>query len=49
MNHEIIIADLFHSVHLASDISRDTDYAPRTGNNIEIKARQRHPKEGSQP
>ena len=30
MNHRIVIAKLFHAGHKASEIIRDTGYAPRT-------------------
>ena len=30
MNHRIVIVELFHAEHKASEIIRDTGYAPRT-------------------
>ena len=40
MNHRIVIAELFHAGHKASEIIRDTGYAPRTVYRIVSNLRQ---------
>ena len=40
MNHRIVIVELFHTGHKASEIIRDTGYAPRTVYRIVSNLRQ---------